>query len=487
MNLLMESFIRSVRICSGSFYLLFILISIPIAFNIGGLYCGLSFTVTLFNLYFISTTLHFIAKKWANKFFIFLSFILYYCQHLIIASLLYLFLSGFSNNDDFQTMIRESTKPTESNWIMYYYYYKFFVKPWQISLSFCSPFFTMSEGFFTILAIQAIGETNKWLSNEKKSNTWIISSLLASGGVITTSLYYLYRIYVTPIWDLSIQTASLLGFVLSLVGSLGIYGIVSERGSVVESSLFFAYIVRCIYELSPQLATSATDEIFAMFREVWQARQNSFQIKDDLIFYYGGNIVNNVQLLWKSFKVKTLASPYYLNFTFFSFANIKIVCQPIWNFFKNFTVTVPSSITQLFWIIFDMASESVSPAVVINLCFRILIFYSATRIIPALQRKNSRERRRSRRFMRLLYWYSPCVLIAMYTHLILQYSGESKNDMCIWGCNSKWIPTSFRKPQDEQIVVNSWEFWNWCNIFWTILIYSNELIGNNTPSNGNEL
>ena len=486
MNLLLQSVVRSARMCSGSFYLLFILISIPIAFNVGGQYCGLSFTVTLFNIYFVSTTLHFLAKKSGNRLFVLLSLALYYCQHLIIASLLYLFLSGFSNND-LENMIRNSTKPTESNWIMYYYYYKFFVHPWQVSLSYCSPFFTMSEGFFTILAIQAIGETNKWLANEKKSNTWIISSLLASGGVITASLYYLYRIYVTPIWDLTIQTASLLGFVLSLVGSLGIYGIVSERGSVVESSLFFAYIVRCIYEISPQLATSATDEIFAMFREVWKSRQNTFPIKDDLIFFYGETIVSNAQILWRNFKIKTLASPYYLNFTFFSLTNIRIALQPIWKFFKNLTISVPSSITELFWIILDMASESVSPAVVINLCFRILIFYSATRIIPALQRKNSHERRRSRRLMRILYWYSPCVLIAMYTHLILQYSGELKNDLCLWGCDSKWLPVSFRKPKSEQIIVDSWEFWNWCNIFWTILIYCNELIGTTSPSNINEI
>ena len=151
---------------------------------------------------------------------------------------------------------------------------------------------------------------------------------------------------------------------------------------------------------------------------------------------------------------------------------------PVWKFFKNFTVSVPSSIVELVSVTYKMASESLSPAVIVNLCFRILIFYSATRIIPALQRSSYKEQRQSRRILKLLYWYSPCVLIAMYTHLILQYSGELKRELCLWGCTSNW----FGSKDQPRIVMDSWSFWNWCNIFWTVLVYANELIGTQAPN-----
>ncbi|CCD23386.1 Ice2p NDAI_0B03520 [Naumovozyma dairenensis CBS 421] len=496
-----SSFMRGVRTFSAAFYLLFTLISIPISFKIGGLQCGLAFTATLFTIYFLSTTLSLLARKYGSNFSIFLTGFLYYSQHLIIASLLYLFLSGFSHedltiplSDDTQKVdiisdvVRRNLSSTNSNWNLYHNYYTFFVQPWKYLLSYSTPFFTLSEGFFTILAIQAVGETNKWLVNEINSNTWIISSLLTSGGVITASLYYLYRIYVTPIWQLSIQTASLLGFTLSLVGGLGLYGIVTEKGSVIESSLFFAYIVRCIYEISPKLATTATDEILEIFKEVWQRHQGNLPTTDNLLFYYNNFVLRHIDMLWELLVSKinqndpnnTLPSSFNINFltTFLSKDLLLRICKPIWKLFKNFTVSVPSSISELVLVTYQMARESVSPAVVINLCFRVLIFYSATRIIPALQRRNDSELKKSRRIMKILYWYSPCVLIAMYTHLILQYSGELKKDLCLWGCNLKWLI-----PNQPELIVDSWGFWNWCNIFFTIIIYASELFGTTATAN----
>lgn len=506
---------RGLRILSGTLYLVLTLISIPISFKIGGLYCGLSFTVTLFLLYFISTTLSILARKNGGRFYIIMTSILYYCQHSIIASLLYLFLSGFSNIElhrliennsslqlDSLTAILNTTlsngencnnsytlssNSLEANWVFYYFYYKYIVVPWKFILSHSTPFFTLSEGFFTILAIQAIGETNKWLSYEKNSNSWIITSLLFSGGVITASLYYLYRIYVTPIWELSIQTASLLGFVLSLVTGLSIYGIVSQAGSVIESSLFLAYIVRCIYEISPRLATTATDEILELFKDVWQKHQGNLPIKNTMIFYYYNVILSNIENIWNTLLIKTTNGSTSWDHPILqtvSGRDIVQFLQPIWKFFKNFTMSVPRSMNELFIVIWKLAFESISPAVVVNLCFRILIFYSATRIIPSLQRRDDiGQVKRSRSVMQLIYWYSPCILIAMYAHLILQYSGELKNDLCLW--NSTWFtPNNNGNVVDNAniVIVDAWSFWNWCNIFWTILIYASELIGGG-PSN----
>ncbi|GAV56031.1 hypothetical protein ZYGR_0AZ02030 [Zygosaccharomyces rouxii] len=482
----MSFVIQSVRVLLACFYLLSILITIPISFKVGGLYCGLSFTVTLFNLYFMSTTLSLFVRGYGKKLYVFLTATIYYSQHCIIASLLYLFLSGFSN-EELTKILESGSQPEQSllevlksnpfsahsNWILYYYYYCYIVQPWQWILSHSTAFFSLSEGFFTILAIQAVGESHRWLLYEINSNIWNITSLLISGGVITAALYYLYRIYVTPVWELSIQTASLLGFTLSLVCGLGLYGIVSKNGSVIESSLFFAYIVRCIYEISPRLATTATDEILEIFKEAWQKHQRNLSSNKNLLSYYHDVVLDSAEMMWESIVSKTVTTsdPFYRTSMFPPLSKFSDIFKPVGIFFKNFTISVPSSIEGLFQVTLKMASDSVSPAIVVNLFFRVLIFYSATKIIPALQGKGDRQLNKSRRIMNVLYWYSPCILIAMYTHLILQYSGELNRDLCLWGCNSMWFSLNQTK-----VIVDSWGFWNWCNIFWTILVYGIELI-----------
>ncbi|SCV05388.1 LANO_0H06392g1_1 [Lachancea nothofagi CBS 11611] len=470
-----KGLLQSARVVLTTFYLLLILVTIPISFQVGGLYCGLSFTVTLFNLYLVTTTLKIAAgARGLAK----LATVAYYAQHFFIPSLLFLFLSGFSH-DELKKQIDTNTRPDESlvnllrsatktqSWIFYYYYYQYVVRPWQYMLLRSTPYFTLLEGFFTVLGIQAVGETNRWLSRTQlNSNSWVITGLMASGGVITAALYYLYRIYVTPIWELDVQTASLLGFTFSIVCGLGIYGIVSGRGSTIESSLFFAYIVRCLYEISPQLATSAMDEIFNLVKETWQNQNHNLRSPDSLLAYYRDRILTNGEMVWDAILEHTtnVTSNSTHPAVWVSWHHLK----PVWNFAKHFTSSVPSSIQEVFNLTWGMAKEAIAPAVVINLCFRILIFYSATRIIPALQKKH---KRRSRRFMRMLYLYSPCIVIAMYTHLILQYSGQISNDLCLWGC----FPWS--SEQSTKIVVDSWGFWNWCNIFCTMAIYASELFG----------
>lgn len=483
MTSISKSFFQGTRMALAGFYLLSTLVTIPISFKVGGLHCGLSFTVTLFNLYLITTTLSMIARSYGNRFYIVCTTFIYYLQHFIIASLLYLFLSGFSNEEltkvledgsqpeqSLVDVLRNSVFSTHSTWMLYYYYYRYFVQPWQFLLTHSTAFFALSEGFFTVLGIQAIGETNRWLLYEINSNTWIITSLLTSGGIITASLYYLYRIYVTPIWNLSVQTASLLGFTLSLVCGLGLYGIISKNGSVIESSLFFAYIVRCIYEISPKLATTATEEILEMIKITWQKHQRNLSTTNNLLSYYHDVVLTNAEMVWESIVSKT-TNPEGTSFNIAQYlGKLWYLFKPIWKLFTDFAMSVPSSIGGIFQITLKLGSESVSPAIVLNLCFRVLVFYSATRIIPALQRKDLRELRKSRRIMSILYWYSPCILIAMYTHLILQYSGELNSNMCLWGCNERWFGDM------PKIEIDTWVFWNWCNIFWTVIIYGSELI-----------
>ncbi len=398
----------TLRAALTTFYMVLIILTIPISFQIGGVFCGLAFTVTLFNIYWVLTTLSVLFKR--N---IILQ-VLYYFQHLLIPSLLTLFLSVFNNNNI--DLLKND------NLI----YYKFVLKPWRFFIINSTPLFTLLEGLCTILAIQSIGQTFEWLKYNK-SESWVIMSLLSSGGIITTSLYFLYRIYSFPI-EISILSASLIGAILTFCSGLGLYGIISKKGSTIESSLLFGYIVRCIYETFPELSNLASNEIGFLISSA--ANQLKNEIKHLPL------IVNNDSLT---------------------------------HLFSFLTLNVPNSFQTIIEFLIA-TSKTITPSILINLAYRIAVFYSATRIIPAL--KNPVPSTKS---MRLIYLFSPCIIIAVYTHLMMQYSNELDEELCIWGW---WIDQAKNNGGDQvQIIVHPWQFWNWINMFSTLCVYAFEIFG----------
>jgi len=402
----------TLRAVLTTFYMILIILTIPISFQIGGVYCGLAFTVTLFNIYWILTTLSVLFKR--N----FLLQILYYSQHLLIPSLLTLFLSVF-NNKNINLLKNENLS-----------YYKFVLKPWRYFIINSTPLFTMLEGLCTILAIQSIGQTFHWLKYHK-SESWVIISLLSSGGIITTSLYFLYRIYSFPI-EISLLSASLIGAILTFCSGLGLYGIISKKGSTIESSLLFGYIVRCIYETFPELSNLASNEIGFLI----SSATNQFK--------------NEIQYL-----------PIFLN-------------DSITQLVSYLTLNVPNSFQTIIEFLIA-TSKTITPSILINLAYRIAVFYSATRIIPAL--KNPAPSTKS---MKLIYLFSPCIIIAVYTHLMMQYSNELDQELCIWGWWYDYglLNTNNIDNIDEiKIFVHPWQFWNWINMFSTLSVYAFEVFG----------
>lgn len=110
-------------------------------------------TVTLFNLYLITTTLSMVAQSYGNKCYIVGTTFIYYLQHFMIASLLYLFLSGFSNEEltkvledgsqpeqSLVNVLRNNVFSNHSSWMLYYYYYRYVVQPWQSVLTHSTAF-----------------------------------------------------------------------------------------------------------------------------------------------------------------------------------------------------------------------------------------------------------------------------------------------------------------------------------------------------------
>ncbi|KAK6464394.1 ICE2-domain-containing protein [Scheffersomyces coipomensis] len=479
--------IQFIRALLSTLYLVLMILTIPLAFDIGGVKCGLAYSLTTFLVYFVLTTIRLTTRK--SKYLRWVS-ILYYLQHFFIPSLLTFFLSYYSTPHD---PIMNYINPVEI---------------WRLILINSTPVFTILEGFCSLLLIQAIGQTINWLT-VYKSDSWLIVSLVGSGSIITAALYFLYRIYVFP-FTIDIISASLLGSLLTLTLGLGLFGIVSSKGSIIESSLMFAYIVRCIYEIFPILSEGATATLTS------------------LLTHATNNLKNEIPKL----------PPQILN--------------PISQLLPFLASNLPISIKTI-WEFLIMAIQRLTLPLLLNLAYRIGVFYAATKIIPSLynnvsypttpppsrtppQLTTSRSashtsvssipsndksnnntdhissgdigsndssdknitpssssissqsllRKKSFRLkpphhqppsviIKLIYAYSPCIIIAVYTHLMLSYNGELGTELKLWGFFDN-ASTSFK------ITVHPWQFWHWINMATTLLLYAAELMSNDSQS-----
>lgn len=214
---------------------------------------------------------------------------------------------------------------------------------------------------------------------------------------------------------------------------IGLFGMISKKGSTTESSLLFAYIVRCIYETFPELSNLASAEIEKLIKTT------TSELKQESLKHFSNSISINYNLF-------------------------------LTNIFKTLTLNIPKSFQTIIEFLI-LSSKIITPKILINLAFRVAVFYSATRIIPALKSTQS-----STRFMKLIYAFSPCIVIAIYTHLMMQYANELDSKMCIWG--AEILDRLMMKEQlgDCLITVHPWQFWNWINMFSTLIIYSLELV-----------
>lgn len=90
------------------------------------------------------------------------------------------------------------------------------------------------------------------------TDTIQISLLVVSASIISSSVYFLWRVLQFP--EISNVDAALIGVAITSAVILCAWGIGSGRGNAVESSLLFAYIVLCIYQIFTDYQPSAPVE-----------------------------------------------------------------------------------------------------------------------------------------------------------------------------------------------------------------------------------
>lgn len=326
---------RGFTALSSLLYLSIIIVTIPLAFDVGGEDCGIAFTGTLSLFYLILSTLRILAR---NTKFRYLTSTLYHLQQIIIPSLLILHLSIFSSsssNPDESQPLSSTTDPILKFWLM-------LLEPWRWFVKNATPLFTTMEGFCTLLVIQMTGKLSTYLVR-RRSDSWIIPQLLFSSCVFSSSLYFLYRIYTFPV-TISLASATLIGVVLTVTAFLALFGIIGGRGNSVESALLFSYVVYCLYFTFTDFQSSFSAETFLYF------------------------------------------------FASSTRPDIPPLPPVIINGYTNFVSSVASLVPTSFKTVFQFlrgAVSTVTPSVFVSLSYRLSVFWAATRIIPAVRQVSS--------------------------------------------------------------------------------------------------
>lgn len=247
-----------------------------------------------------------------------------------------------------------------------------------------------------------------------------ISLLVLSASVISSSVYFLWRVLQFP--EISNVDAALIGVAITCAVTLSAWGIGSGRGNAVESSLLFAYIVLCIYQIFTDYVPSQPVE------QVPPPTQAAdFPPLPPIIMASYTTLMHALSLL-------------------------------------------PSIIHAAFNVV-TAALSAVAPSVLISLVYRLFVFYASTRIIPAVRESGARALSQEAslddddgagQLIGLLSWFSPSILVAVYTSLLMQHFASTSQP----GARTQWWLTQGDLGSN---------FWRWVNVACTMALYAIEL------------
>lgn len=164
-------------------FLLAIIFTIPLAFDVGGRTCGLVFSLSLATFYFIYSALRLITPSESRFRYAIVAFISW-SQWIVIPSLMIWSLNKFSIDSDsssgWATTSFETKGSGNISWkerfpgwdellefVTIGFWYKF--------LHWSTPVFQLAEGFCSLLAIQAAGQITRWLVNRDGGDSWMVN------------------------------------------------------------------------------------------------------------------------------------------------------------------------------------------------------------------------------------------------------------------------------------------------------------------------
>lgn len=244
-----------------------------------------------------------------------------------------------------------------------------------------------------------------------------ISLLAISAGIFSSASYFLYRITTFPAVD-NIDSL-LIGSTVTCVVFLCVWSIASGRGTPVDASLIFAYIILCIYQIFTDLHS-------------------------------------NSDILTPPVPDQP-ALPPLPPILMASYTTILAGLQ-----------TLPAIILTSFDFI-QAAISTITPAVLISLIYRVTVMYTAARIVPATQSMQADgyfsdsplyDYNEPNRLIPGLTWFSPAILIGVYTSLLMQHFSQSSLDPSIGQPMATGIASTLAS-----------NTWRWVNVATTMGLY----------------
>lgn len=386
------------RFIGSALFLASIVFTIPLAFDVGGRTCGLAFSLTLATYYFILSTLRLATpdhSRWRS-----LALNLFAAmQPVMIGGLLIWSLNKFSvdSGEEASWVSRafyNATKPLHQNpsfkdWVFGKegLLEHALIGGWDKLLTYSTPVFQLVEGFCSLLVIQAAGQVTRYLvNNDDGGDRWMLGLLIPTGSIIASSCYFIWRMSTFP--GLDSQDAVLIGIAITCAVFLCAWGIGSGRGNIVESSLLFAYTTLCIYQIFTDYQPSRPLPDLPLPNDV-----NEFPPLPPVLM-----------------------------------ASFSTITQAL--------SQLPANIHNGFGFMLA-AVQTVTPSVIISLIYRLLVLYAAARIIPAIRESGAGALSHDPSFedsegvhgiMGLLTYYSPSILIAVYTSLLMQHFATASAD-----------------------------------------------------------
>ena len=171
------------RIFSSVIFLTSIILSIPLAFDVGGRACGLAFSLLLSSFYFYYSLLR-LATPLQSRYRHALVVAIGWTQWLTLPALLIWSLNRFSVDDgdssDWVERTFSGRRAAESSvreWILGPdgLIESVTVGSWDRLLRWSTPVFQLCEGFCSLLVIQSAGQVTRWLVNRSgRSDSWMV-------------------------------------------------------------------------------------------------------------------------------------------------------------------------------------------------------------------------------------------------------------------------------------------------------------------------
>ncbi|ORY10876.1 ER membrane protein-like protein [Clohesyomyces aquaticus] len=423
------------RVISSTCFLGAIIFTIPLAFDIGGRTCGLAFSLSLSSYYSVYSVLR-LSTPDGSRFRWALCKLIQWTQWIAIPTLLIWSLNKFSIDADNSTGWVERTfggKRAQDTSVHEWIFgtdglvHSATIGTWDKFLRYSIPVFQVGEGFCSLLVIQAAGHITRWVVNRERGDSWMIGLLIFSASIISSSVYFLWRITTFP--EIGNVDAILIGVAITSAIFLCAWGIVSGRGNPVESSLLFAYVTLCIYQIftdyQPSPGSVAASEGSA---------DPALPPLPPII------MASYTTLLHALGQLPTILH-------------------------TGFNLMVGAVMT-------------ITPSVIVSLAYRVFVMYASARIIPAIRESGARalsqepsldDDDEAGKLLGFLTWFSPSIMIAVYTSLLMQHFASSTTN---GGGIDGAVPGEWWTNQGGDTGGN---FWRWINLAATMVLYAIEL------------